>query len=602
MSPQPPMLTSLSLQGFLSFDPQSVPIPLTPLNVLIGPNGSGKSNFIEALSVLRAVPRDLPQPIRRGGGVRDWLWRDGTSSATEACLETLLAPGWVAPAGRNRRTVRYRLAFGAEGDSFTVLDERLETVKPEGQSARPYVYFGYEKGRPLLNVKDERRELRREDIDPTQSILSQRRDPEAYPELTRLADLLRDILIYRNWHFGPEAPVRSGCRADVRTDTLSETFDNLPARLAVLMRDPATKRRLLELVGELAPGFDDLVVVPEGGALQLYLVEGNRSVPAHRLSDGTLRYLCLLAILLDPGSSPLVVIEEPELGLHPDILPVLRDLLVAASQSRQVVVTTHSTQLVDAMTLHADSVLICEKHPGCDDALPAHSRRGGAMARGRQPGRSVDEWPPGRDALVRQAPKLFVEGGGDNDSLKTECRRAYAMLLEKAGFKGRMPRIVACGGRRNAFDQFATAVGAGEGPPPLLLVDSEEPVETGDPWEHVAHRLDDLWVRPAEATEDQLHFMVQCMEAWFLADRIASESFLGRVSTKAPCPLLPIPAKGWRRRHFSVPSRMQPGRPEPRASTVRLRTRSSCWPCSTPPRCGRQAPGPNGSSSPSRRS
>lgn len=355
---RPPLLKSITLEGFLSFGPEAVTIPLTALNVLIGPNGSGKSNLVEALSVLRAVPKDLPLPIRQGGGVKDWLWREGAAEADAARLEVLLFEGQVA-----RPAVRYRLVFGAEGGSFTVLDERVEHESPE-EGGLAHFYFGYENGRPILNARHERRELQRADIDPTQSILSQRRDPEAYPELTRLADLLRRILIFRNWRFGPDSSVRRSCRVDVRTDTLSESFDNLPARLAVLMGLPAVKRRLIELLRELAPGFDDLVIVPEGGALQLYLAEGSRSVPAHRLSDGTLRYLCLLAILLDPDPPPLIVIEEPELGLHPDVLPTLRDLMVAASENTQLIVTTHSTQMVDAMTDHADSVLVCEKTDG----------------------------------------------------------------------------------------------------------------------------------------------------------------------------------------------------------------------------------------------
>jgi len=359
-SPLPPLLKSITLQGFLSYGPEAVTIPLTALNVLIGPNGSGKSNLVEALSVLRAVPKDLPLPIRQGGGVKDWLWREGAAGSAEARVEILLAEGQVA----QNASVRYRLVFGAEGGSFKVIDERLENERRDPGYPKPYFYFGYENGRPMLSVRQGRRELQRADIDPTQSILSQRRDPEEYPELTRLADLLRRILIYRSWQFGPDASVRSSCRADVRTDTLSESLDNLPARVAVLLGSPTTKRRLLELVGELAPGFDDLVVIPEGGSLQLYLIEGNRSVPAHRLSDGTLRYLCLLAILLDASPAPLIVIEEPELGLHPDVLPTLRDLMVAASERTQLIVTTHSTQLVDAMTDYADSVLVCDKKDG----------------------------------------------------------------------------------------------------------------------------------------------------------------------------------------------------------------------------------------------
>ena len=87
-------------------------------------------------------------------------------------------------------------------------------------------------------------------------------------------------------------------------------------------------------------------------------------VPATRLSDGTLRYLCLLAILSDPEPPPLICIEEPELGLHPDILPKVADLLRAASQHTQLIVTTHSDILVDAMTDCPEAVVVCEKHDG----------------------------------------------------------------------------------------------------------------------------------------------------------------------------------------------------------------------------------------------
>ncbi len=356
------MLDRILLTNFLSFGPGTHELGLRPLNVLIGPNGSGKSNLVEALSVLRAIPRDLPLPIREGGGADEWLWRSGTTNrAGSAGLEILLRPGQVA-----EQTVRYRVAFGSEAGSFVVLDERIEN---EAGTPKPFFYFGYEKNRPMLNnAAGSKRYLERADLDRTQSILSQRRDPESYPEVAAVCDRLKEILIYRSWCFGPKAPIRSACGADVQTNFLLEDFSNLPARLMALKRDPSTKRRLLELLAEVAPGYDDLEVVLEGGRLQLYITEGARNVPAHRLSDGTLRYIALLAILLDPGPARLVVIEEPELGLHPDVLPVLRDLFVAASARFQLVVTTHSTQLVDAMTERAEDVVVCGK-PGATSLL-----------------------------------------------------------------------------------------------------------------------------------------------------------------------------------------------------------------------------------------
>jgi predicted ATPase len=108
----------------------------------------------------------------------------------------------------------------------------------------------------------------------------------------------------------------------------------------------------------------DFDVIIEGGTVQTLLQEDDISIPATRLSDGTLRYLCLLAILHHPNPPPFVCIEEPELGLHPDILPGLATLLREASERSQLVVTTHSDVLVDALTDTAESIVICEKHNG----------------------------------------------------------------------------------------------------------------------------------------------------------------------------------------------------------------------------------------------
>ena len=370
--PSNALLKALTLEGFLSFGRGTAEFLLAPLNVLIGPHGAGKSNLVEALSVLRAAPRDLPRPIRQGGRVRDWLWRGDPSTATAGShaestsvrIEVVFSEGRIAGFD-DEPAVRYRLVFGADGDSFVVRDERLENAEILPGEDEPHFYFGYEAGRPLLHVQGRgKRELRSETLDVTQSILSQRRDPEAYPELGRVADILARIRIYRRWEFGPNAAVKQACSPSTRADHLSESFDNLPARLAVLKKSPLVKRRLLELIPELAPGFSDIDVVPEGGGLNLYLTEGNRSVPARRLSDGTLRFLCLLAILVDPEPAPLIAIEGPELGLHPDIHPQLAALLVEASERTQLIVTTHSDILVDALTDTPETIVVCEKVDG----------------------------------------------------------------------------------------------------------------------------------------------------------------------------------------------------------------------------------------------
>lgn len=352
---------SIEFWDFLSFGPGSHTLALRPLNVLIGPNGSGKSNLIEAFAVLRAVQGDLGLPIRKGGGVNDWLWNGPEASEKAGICVVFSAASGISDSDPSP-AVAYRIEFGGEAGRFVVRDERIENVQSKVVGRQPHFYFGYENGRPYLNSKEKaKRYLSLASIDRTQSVLSQRKDPENYPEVARVGELLGRILIYRSWSFGPNAACRGACSTDVRTERLEEDFSNLPARLMALQKSPSTKRRLIDLLGRVAPGFTDFSVTLEGATLHLYLTEGEHLVSAHRLSDGTLRYLCLLAILIDPGPASLVIIEEPELGLHPDMMSTLRDLMVEASERVQLIVTTHSSILVDTLTDHADAVVVCEK-------------------------------------------------------------------------------------------------------------------------------------------------------------------------------------------------------------------------------------------------
>lgn len=125
--------------------------------------------------------------------------------------------------------------------------------------------------------------------------------------------------------------------------------------------------------------------------------------------------------------------------------------------------------------------------------------------------------------------KLFVEGGGDAKVLRTACRNGFAEFLKKAGLAGQMPRIIPCGSRREAYDDFCASLNAGE--QAFLLVDSEDLVSAEHaqkPWQHLATRVGDLWAQPVGSTDEQCHLMVVCMESWLLADRQVLTTFFGQ--------------------------------------------------------------------------
>ncbi len=123
--------------------------------------------------------------------------------------------------------------------------------------------------------------------------------------------------------------------------------------------------------------------------------------------------------------------------------------------------------------------------------------------------------------------RVYVEGGGDNHPTITKCRYGFSEFLRKVMPPMTMPRIIACGGRKQAFDRFCTAIDKYPDNFCLLIVDSEGPVTDGEaPWTFL--RRNDQWAAPDDATDQQVHLMVQMMETWFLADKPALEKFYGQ--------------------------------------------------------------------------
>lgn len=348
-------LSQLRLDGFLSFAPESEPIELEPLNVLIGPNGGGKSNLIEAIELLRATSHDVAQCIRDGGGVGEWLWK-GRPTSAPATVEAVVDEG--TPTGR---PLRYRLEFAAVAERLEVLDEAVEEMEPGPGEHDVYFYYRFQRGHPAMNVSGQgQRHLQRESLRPDQSVLAQRKDPDQYPEVTWVGRRFSDFSTFREWTFGRYGGLRAPQPADLPDTRLLPDCANLALILNQIEHRGGPEFN--DLLARFLPRFERMSTLISGGRVQFFLHERGLGspIPATRLSDGTIRFVAILAALLAPAPPPLLCMEEPELGLHPDAVALVADLLREASQRTQLVVTTHSDALVSALTTGVEAVVTCE--------------------------------------------------------------------------------------------------------------------------------------------------------------------------------------------------------------------------------------------------
>jgi predicted ATPase len=306
------------------------------LNVLIGANASGKSNLIEAIGLLQAAPVDLNTAILRLGGVH------------VVCSLARSAPIAMIECGLMDEPLEYRLEFAEQARSFSILEESL--------AADSVVYFDRIAGKVNFTPDS------RGEVSPTESIFRVYKNPSDPTRITRLGRALESIRVYREFRTTGDSQARLGTSTSTRKEFLHDGGGNL----AVVLLDMNFKglhERITEYLHRFCDRFNDLKVNLDGPVIKTYIEESGLLEPlvSWRLSDGTLKFLCLLAVLLDPDPAPLICIEEPEVGLHPEAIQIVADALVEASERTQLIVTTHSEALIDALSERPEGVLITER-------------------------------------------------------------------------------------------------------------------------------------------------------------------------------------------------------------------------------------------------
>jgi len=377
--PQPRNLALASIRpaNLLSFAPDTEELPLEPLNILIGANGSGKSNLLDAIGVLQAAALGelTDRVVVKGRGVVEWVWK-GAGAEKTAKLEVVV-PYLDGNPNHGSDSLRYQLEF-EEGNKheLKVSDELLK----EGNSAKqssPARYIEHVNDLPVVRSflrnkgpfivfgKDEMRESFVDDYTGKESVLSIRWSADNYPEAAYVSRLFRSFYLYRDWIFGRNSKVRDLQRLGTLGNQLEEDASNLGLVLNNL-KDEVVGDKFEGYLKEFLEDARRVSTKILGEHLQFGVSESGlkATTPAGRLSDGTLRWLALMAVLLHPIPPPLICLEEPESGLHPNIMPILAELLLDASQRTQIVVTTHSRGLVDRFTDTPEYVVTFDNEEG----------------------------------------------------------------------------------------------------------------------------------------------------------------------------------------------------------------------------------------------
>jgi predicted ATPase len=380
---QHPFLKSIRPVNLLSFGPNTEEIELRPLNILIGPNGCGKSNFVDMIGLLSRLPdKDPWSGVIQTGGAREWIWKGKKAGESISSLTVTSGDRGIGSmfSGSELNPLFYSVSLRGSDGGFIVLGERFLEFEPDEDPtiANPDA-FVREEGRGSdtpwqrgFVVKGPRSDVEQPEIPPGRSCLSVIGSTPYFvtfwPRMPEFAKQIGSIASYRNWTFGEKAESRALQPVGLDSYRLAADSSNL-AQVLKAMRDRGDSsvfERLIELLRTFYEPIKDVDTELVGTHLRIMIKEeglGSRT-PAERLSDGTLRWLMLLIVLLDPTPPPVICIDEPDLGLHPDIIPTLADLLKDASTRTQLIVTTHSQMLVECFSDDPEAICVCEKIDG----------------------------------------------------------------------------------------------------------------------------------------------------------------------------------------------------------------------------------------------
>jgi predicted ATPase len=354
------MIRTVAVQGYRSL--RDLVLPLGQLTVITGANGSGKSSVYRSLHLLADVAQNaVVASLAREGGLPSTFWAGPETISRDVRQRTYE----VEPLAK-RKVASLKLGFGSDTYGYSI-DLGYPPPPPPATMfqldpcvKRECVWHGltYRKASALVDrrnnfvwlatTKDEEPVMLTQHLSDTDSMLASIADPQRAPEMLAVREALRSWRFYDHLRTDSESPARSA-QIGTFTPVLHHDGSNLAAALQTIL-EIRSDEALGTAIEDAFPGSRFFIKVQDGRfELQLQQHGLLRPLSAAELSDGTLRYLLWTAALLTPRPPELMVLNEPETSLHPELLPALGRLILAAAQQTQIIVVSHSQVLIEAL-------------------------------------------------------------------------------------------------------------------------------------------------------------------------------------------------------------------------------------------------------------
>ncbi|MFA0487025.1 MULTISPECIES: AAA family ATPase [Vibrio] len=348
------MISTFAVSNYRSL--KKIITPLSNLTVVTGPNGSGKSNLYRSLRLLSdAANGHLVSALAKEGGIASTLW-----AGPETFSKSMLSGQEPVQGGSRTRPVRLEFGFAGERFGYCISlglpSPGLTMFNLDPIIKREFIWAGpayrsasclVERQGAVVKVREGRRwRVYTDQLSQFDSILTELADPLVMPEVFHLRDMIRSWRFYDQFRTDMDSPIRQP-QIGTFTPVLDHQGHGLVAALQTII-EVGDREGLDEAINDAFPGARITVSTAHDGRFVLEFHQQGLLRPLHlsELSEGTLRYLLSVAVLLTPRPPSMIVLNEPETSLHPDLLPALGRLIIKASKHTQLWVVSHATKLV----------------------------------------------------------------------------------------------------------------------------------------------------------------------------------------------------------------------------------------------------------------